>query len=392
VTGVPLAALRGTRIAHLIESDGPGGAERMLASLVRHLQSNGLHNVVILPAKGEGWLAQQLVGSGAIVEQFHLDRPVSPRLARWLTEVLRRHRVALAHSHEFTMAVYGAWAAWRASAHHLITMHGSRYYADRLQRRIAMRAAAAASGQIVAVSQPLAAYLRRDLWIRSDRVAVIANGVSRPVTPATDVRRELRLPDGASLIVAVGNLYPVKGHSYLVEAIGALSRRHPAVHLAIAGRGDLAQSLRAQAAALGVGDRLHLLGLRDDVAAVLAAADVVAMPSLSEGLPLALLEAMFAGRPIVASAVGEIPATLADGDAGVLVPPGDASALSAAIEQLLLDPQRRRQLGASAAARAAAEYSLERMVERYAALYRRLLGNVSPPPGATAPGDAGRLR
>ena len=106
--------VRGLRIAHLIESDGPGGAERMVASLATALQSAGAENVVIVPATGEGWLARELSGTGVQVEGFHLDRPFSPAFARSLTATLQRHRIALAHSHEFTMAVYGAWAARRA--------------------------------------------------------------------------------------------------------------------------------------------------------------------------------------------------------------------------------------------------------------------------------------
>src|SRR5687767_5090991 len=95
--------------AHLIESDGPGGAERMLASIASALQAAGNRNVVIAPAHGEGWLAGQLAGTGVAVELYRLDRPFSPPFADWLAGVLRKHQVTLAHSHEFTMAVYGAW-------------------------------------------------------------------------------------------------------------------------------------------------------------------------------------------------------------------------------------------------------------------------------------------
>src|SRR5205807_4507369 len=119
-----------------------------------------------------------------------------------------------------------------------------------------------------------------------------------------------------------------------VDAMSLLTS-HPDVHLAIAGRGDLADALSARARELGVAGRLHLLGLRSDVADVLAAADLFVLPSLSEGLPLALLEAMFAGLPIVASRVGEIPTALVDGECGVLVPPGDPAALAAAQARLL---------------------------------------------------------
>jgi glycosyltransferase involved in cell wall biosynthesis len=364
--------LRGLRLAHLIESDGPGGAERMVASLAAELQAAGAENLVIAPANGEGWLARELSGTGVRVELFRLDRPVSPSLARWLTETLRRHRVALAHSHEFTMAVYGAWAARWAGVAHLFTMHGSRYYAGRLRRRVAMRVAAALSGSVVAVSQSLARHLSRDLWVRASRIVTIPNGARLAPVAHSTLRAELRLGADDRLALAVGNLYPVKGHSYLLEAFGLLARRFPRLHVAIAGRGELEAPLRARARTLEVGDRFHLLGLRSDIGNLLAGTDVFVLPSLSEGLPLALIEAMLAARPIVATAVGEIGLVLSGGRVGILVPPGDAAALAHALAHVLSDPTEARRLSAAAALRAG-DYTLDKMTGRYVALYETLL-------------------
>src|SRR5204862_3171720 len=172
------------------------------------------------------------------------------------------------------------------------------------------------------------------------------------------LREKLGLDSDACLLVAFGNLYPFKGHRHLIEALGILAGRHRTLHLAIAGRGDLSDALSTQARELGIGGRLHLLGLRADVSAVLKAADIFVLPSLSEGLPLALLEAMFAGRPIVASEVGEVGTALAGGEVGALVPPADAAALAVALDDLITHPDRARALGAAAATRAATEYDL----------------------------------
>jgi len=364
------------RFAHLIESDGPGGAERMLASLAAALQTGGNDTVVVVPARGEGWLARELSGAGVRVEAFQLDRPFSPRFARWLADVFRRHRVSLAHSHEFTMAVYGAWAARKAGIPHLITMHGSRYYAARLQRRIAMRLAAQSSSTTVAVSRSLSEHLARDLWLRSSRIVTIPNGVRPPVLDGSStLRAELGLPATAQLAVAVGNLYPVKGHSVLLDALGLLAVRFPQLHVAIAGRGELEGMLRRRAMELHVSDRFHLLGLRSDIANVLAGADVFVLPSLSEGVPLALLEAMLTRKPVIASAVGEVPIVLDGGRAGALVPPSDPSALAATVQELLADAARARALGAAAHARASVTYTFDVMMTSYRALYERALRN-----------------
>jgi glycosyltransferase involved in cell wall biosynthesis len=368
-----MSGLSGMRIAHLIESDGPGGAERVVAQLAAGLQSGGAENVVFLPAHGEGWLAEQLRGSGVAIETFHVDRPVSPSCARALTAAFRRHRITVAHSHEFSMAVYGAWAAWRSHVPHVITMHGGRYYAGRFRRRLALRTAVGLSGKTVAVSAPLARALADDLSLSRSSVEIIPNGVPHRRPDRITLRQELRLPPEARLIVSVGNLYPVKGHAYLIDAMTRLAGRHPSLHVAIAGRGDLQDDLAAQACAAGIGHRLHLLGLRSDVSAILAAADIFVLPSVSEGLPLAVLEAMFAGCPIVASNVGEIATVLDEGQAGVLVEPANAPALAAAIDGLLNDPKRAATLGRRAASRAVAEYDLSRMVRRYASVYQDLV-------------------
>jgi len=367
------ASLAGLSIAHLIETDGPGGAEQVVVHLSRAYQAAGAVNVVFLPADKEGWLARQLADSGVRVEYFRLEKPFSPACARALAAAFRLHRIVLAHSHEFSMAVYGAWASWLAGVHHVITMHGSRYYAQRLQRRVALRAAIACSGRTVAVSRGLADAMSRDLIIRRSCLEVIANGVRHVAGDGTNVRHELGLMPDDPLVVSVGNLYPVKGHQYLIDAAAALARRHPTLHLAIAGRGDLAEALAARARERGLGGRLHLLGLRSDVADVLAAADLFVLPSLSEGLPLALLEAMFAGLPIVASRVGEIPTALVDGECGVLVPPGDPAALAAALDRLLSDPEGARAHGARARRRASAEYDVTHMARRYSSIYQHIL-------------------
>jgi glycosyltransferase involved in cell wall biosynthesis len=361
-------------IAHLIESDGPGGAERLVADLAIALQQSGTRNVVFLPAGGEGWLARELRGSGVAIEPYRLERPLSPACARSIAASFERHRIDVAHGHEFTMAVYGAWASWHAGVPCVITMHGSRYYAGRLQRRLAMRAAISGRTRIVAVSHQLARHISRDLRVRPSRVEMVPNGVrfAAPAAPAA-LRRELSLAADDRLLVAVGNLYPVKGHALAVDALAALTARHPRVHLAIAGRGALADALIAQARTLGLERRLHLLGLRSDIPAVLAAADAFVMPSLSEGLPLALLEAMFAGKPIVATEVGDVASALDRGRAGVLVPPGDPAALASAVDTVLANPALAERLGAAARARAIAEYDLQIMVRRYRSIYDELL-------------------
>lgn len=367
-------SLVGWRIAQLLESDGPGGAENVVVHLTRALLAAGAAVTTYVPRRGQGWLRRQLEGSGAGFVEFEVGNAFSPRFARWLQESLCQERIDLAHSHEFTFGVYGSWAAARAAIPHIVTMHGGRYYAEALRRRLALGLALHRTEEVVAVSERLHGFLAHDLWLSSRRITVVPNGI--PPSPATDpgMREALGLPRDARILLAVGNLYEVKGHRFLVEALADVLPAHPTTHVVIAGRGDQERPLGRLAASLGVADHIHLLGLRGDIPQLLAAADLFVMPSLSEGLPIAILEAMFAGKPIVASDVGDIAAAVGAAGArpgGRVVPPGDRQALASALATLLADPEAARIIGAAARERAEAEFHVDRMTARYVELYRR---------------------
>jgi glycosyltransferase involved in cell wall biosynthesis len=359
------------RIAQLLESDGPGGAENVVVHLSRRLHELGAHIVVYVPARGQGWLRAQLEGSGVQFEVFDIERPFSPRFAKWLAASFETRKIHVAHNHEFSFAVYGAWAGRLAGVPQVTTMHGGRYYAEALRRRIALGIALRATAEPVAVSEVLKNHLTRDLFLPPESISVIPNGIPNSTAVDPGIRASLGLASSARLVVAIGNLYPVKGHGFLIEALHRIAGRHPEACLLIAGRGEELEPLRSLAQSLGMEKRVYLLGLRDDVPALLAAADVFALPSLSEGLPIAILEAMFAAKPIVASDVGDIGMAL--GGFGRLVPPGNVDALATALDQVLSDPVAARKMGESARSRATAEYSVDHMAARYTALYQRAL-------------------
>jgi glycosyltransferase involved in cell wall biosynthesis len=170
------------------------------------------------------------------------------------------------------------------------------------------------------------------------------------------------------LLVAIGNLYPVKDHASLIRAVATL----PGVQLAIAGRGQEEDALRRLSAELGTADRVHLLGLRDDVERILEAADVFVQPSRSEGLPLSILEAMAAELPIVATRVGGVAEAILDGQTGHLIEPGEPAALADAMRKILESPDRGAALAAAARRRAEECFSVERMADGYVELYRKL--------------------
>jgi glycosyltransferase involved in cell wall biosynthesis len=210
-----------------------------------------------------------------------------------------------------------------------------------------------------------------------DQIAVICNGVdlkrySRPVDKAL-VRSRLGLDAQAFLIIMVGTLREPKGHCYMIEAMSELVSRHPNMHALFVGDGELREELQAQATRLGLVEHIHFLGNRSDVPDLLAASDLFALPSLWEGLSMALLEAMASGLPIVASAVSGTVQVMLPNETGLLVPPKDVPKLVEAIEQIVSDPACALRMGATARRRVQAEFSAQKQADEHLALYRRAL-------------------
>jgi glycosyltransferase involved in cell wall biosynthesis len=231
----------------------------------------------------------------------------------------------------------------------------------------------------IAVSRSTREFLVRERFVPADRVRLIWNGAPLdefapvPREGARRVRRELGLPDEALVVGTIGRLNAQKGHRFLLDAAALLLPRVAAARVLIAGDGDLMDALRQQATALGIADRVVFAGHRTDVPDLLGALDVFCISSLYEGTPLALFEAMAAGRAIVSTAVDGCVEVLEDGTTGVLVPAADALALAGGLERVLADGALREALGRQALA-ASRRYDVRACVDQMQALYDELLG------------------
>ncbi len=362
-------------VAVLIESDGPGGAESTVLSLANGLAARGVEVRPAVFSGGEGWLTERLRAAGHRVYLPTLSRPVDPALAYRMSLWARRERLRVLHAHEFTMGFYAGMAGALSGVPHVLTMHGGTSFASAARRRIALGFSARRAAAVVGVSDSTCEHLALSLSVPRSRVEHIPNGVLHRPGDRAATRASLALGDSEQLLLAVGNLYAVKGHAVLVEAAATLAQQTglPPWRIAIAGRGDEERALREQIAAAGLHDRLQLLGLRNDIPDLLAAADGWVMPSLSEGLPLALLEAMLAGLPVVASAVGGIPGLIRPGLTGRLVPPASPTALAEALEDMLRHPQQAQREAEQGRMLANEQYSFDAMVDRYLAIYRRAM-------------------
>lgn len=208
------------------------------------------------------------------------------------------------------------------------------------------------------------------------KVRVIYNGLdvkhfNKPITHRADVRRALGLNDDQVVIIIVANLIPYKGHSEIIDAMAQLLPRFPDIRLLVVGQDrGIGTALKRQADSSGVARAIEWLGLREDIPDLLASADIYVSASHEEGFSNALLEAMGAGKPVVATNVGGTPEMLAQGELGLLVEPADADGLAKALAELISNPVMRLRLGKMAANRVAAQYSVDKMVEQYLLLYR----------------------
>lgn len=309
---------------------------------------------------------------------------------RALSRLVVRRQIELIHAHWILPNGYvAARVARRFGLPLAITLHGSDVFmAERnpLFRRMAATALAQAA-HVTSCSPEL-----KDRLValggreHEAKVVLLANGTDLTAPAAAEdaaaVRARWNLPAGGPLLVAVGRLVDKKGFDVLLAALPAILAAHPTAHLALGGGGDLEPALRALAARSGVADRVTFTGLlaHPEVLALIAAGDVFLMPSIRDprgnvdGLPIVVLEAMAAGKPVVGTAVSGLPLAILPGETGLLVPEKDPRALAAAVSELLAQPQRARELGLRGRRRVIEELNWSTIAAEHDRLYRRAAG------------------
>jgi len=363
-------------VLHLSSSSGPGGAETVVASVAAGLDPSRYRSVVCLFR--DGWLRQRCEELGLETHVIPIRGMLDLGWLRRFSRLLRGCGVELIHTHEFGANTYGTLAGRLARVPVIATVHGRSYYSECGRRRLAYRAVSRVA-LMIAVSEDLRRFVVEQTGVSARRIRVIHNGIN-PAGPVSEetracLRAELEIRDGERVVLAVGNLYGVKGHRYLLEAAPSIFAECPSTVFLIAGRGECETALREQARSLGLDTRVRFLGFRRDVPALLAISDVFVQPSLSEGLSIAILEAMAAARPVVTTRVGGNPELVKDGETGMLVEPADAPRLAAALTKILKDRTEAGRLGDNALELVRRRFTTGVMVREYEAIYAAALSS-----------------
>ncbi len=358
----------------VVDSLEVGGAERQVVDLAVALRRDGYGVTVACSVAGD--LSGALEEAGVPVRPLLgrlAKRRLSPAYAWRLRRLLRKGRFDLVHAHIYASVVASAIATLRTGVPLVITEHTEATWQDWRARWIG-RWVYRRVGRIIAVSTPIRRRLIERDGVHPDLITIIPNAVVSASEPPLDAQLPAQLRE-RPLVGVVARLRPEKGVATFLRAVARVAPQFPEAHFVVAGDGPQRHELAAMAEDLGLGERVHFLGFHADAAALMKSLNVLVVPSMTEGSPLVTLEAMAAGVPVVASAVGGIPDQIRHDKEGLLVPPGNSDALADALLALLRDPDRARRLGEAGRRRATSRFNHATMVRQIEDVYRDILGH-----------------
>jgi glycosyltransferase involved in cell wall biosynthesis len=362
------------RIVHAIYSLSGGGAEVLAWRVAKALLRSGRYHCSLFVVQKEGPSGTLLNEDDISYKVFSRNRRIDLLLLGRLAAQLKANEIQLVHTHGLGELLYAGLAARIVGARVVHTVHGI-YYLKDPRSQMLLRLLSKVADRVTAVGKPGATFLRDKVGIAPQKINTIISGIdSACFAAATPITRSVWGWREKDIVVGcVARLEPEKGVGVLLEAFHFVLMHHPNAKLLIAGDGSEREKLRRTAECLGLNGSVQFLGTRSDIPEVLATCDVIALPSLHEGLPMALLEAMAARKPVIATNVGAIPEVIKNGRSGILVPPGRADLLAKALSVLIGDQDKRHGMGAEAFKTVQESYSFNEMLQKYEALYEAVL-------------------
>lgn len=366
---------RRTRVVYLSHAFMVGGAEEMVLNLVRYLPPR--FEPVVCCISHAGPIGEEIQQTGVRCEVLNLNPGWRrPSHLFELERALRDLRPDIVHTFLLTASLYGRLAAMLAGVPIIIGSEVNVYERKRPRHVLVERLLMRGTDCVIASADSVREFYLKQIHADPAKVDVIHNAVDwaqlETTTSREAMRASLGLPSEAPVAGIIARLTEQKGHRVLFDAL-AQTPALSGLHVVVVGDGELRDDLRSRADALGLGPRVHFLGARRDLGNLLAAVDVFVMPSFWEGLPLSMVLAMGAGLPVVVTSVAGIPEVVTDGQTGLLVPPGDVTALGAALARLVGDEALGSALGRAARAFVRPRFGIEGYVNAVVGRYDRLL-------------------
>jgi glycosyltransferase involved in cell wall biosynthesis len=368
--------LKGLKVVHLRDSGGLYGAERIILGSSHALTGMGVQPVIvsIVDRSGAGKaLVEAARELGLQAEAVHARHTLDVQAIQRMRRTLGAWRPDVVHAHDLRSAVFALGSTRGLAIGTVATAHGStrESWKKRLYLEVFERILLPRFDRVHVVSDPLANHLEAQ-GVLPEKIRVILNGVDESVVRCPAGPNPLEPFKGNPTLCAVGRLTEDKGLSLLLRALASLRRDFPSIRLVVAGSGPQEGRLKVEVRDLRLEDCVHFLGRVDCVAWVYDLADLLVIPSLREGLPCVLLEAMLAGLPVVATEVGAIPDALGKGELGRLVPPADLAALTEGMRDVISNPGDFKELAGRARQVARGRYTAQVMSGRHKELYEEL--------------------
>ncbi len=367
------------RVIQVTHDLGVGGLPRVVETLSTHLDPDR-YEVEVFCLREGGPLKERLAQRG--IETYVMDRPPTRLRADYFTAGrVRAHmaarRPAIVHTHNTEPFLEGGLGAKMAGVPILVHTDHARDFPDKWRYMFLERLMSFFADAVVAVSDDGLENLHRYVKIPRSKLSTILNGVDGgELSDERDVggwRQRLGIESDAPVIGLGARFSDQKGITYLLDAMPSVLEEYPNTHLVLAGYGELEGALKRQSSQLGLDERVHFPGKVDSMSELLTAFDIFALPSIWEGLPMAILESMAARVPIVATEVGGVGAALTDGESGILVPPADPAAFADGLKRALASRELRAGLAAEARRTFDERFSADAMARGYAELYESLL-------------------
>jgi glycosyltransferase involved in cell wall biosynthesis len=368
-----------TRVMHISSSLQHGGIEKLIYNFTARLDREKYH-VSACALDADGVYGDQIRKAGGQVSILKKRQGIDPRLWPRLYRLFRTEKVDIVHTHNFSPFFYAAIPARLAGVKALIhTEHARTAFPDVKRRMVAERCLSFFADRFTAVSPQVKRDLIHHEKISPEKIQMIWNGIETVLPPVgrqpEQIRRDFGISITAPVVGVCCRLMAQKGVRYLLEAAPAILKDHPEAVFLIVGDGDLRVGLQELAETLGVGKHVLFTGFRSDVNDLLGAFDVYVLPSVFEGTPLGLLEAMLLSKCVVVTKVGSNAEIVQDDVSGKLVEPTRPDQLSDAVCRLLSNPEKREDMGWNARERVLELFSLDRMINEYEMLYESLVSS-----------------